>query len=552
MNVAAIDDAVAREEWRAALELALAWWRETRAPELADLVEALGERLATPPLPAAPAPAFHDHWLTAVVTDPVANLGPALATVARALPLGEISGARSHEELRHKYAPWLARIALLHGIDDPRIASAFTRILRAPPFLDEFRGPDTVYDPLLATLVRLGDVRQATPLRLAGERPTASRSWLRALQAEMLPRTAATIAEQELVPLVEHAAVTALVARLAGPTGGADDADLLDLVYADPDDDGAREVLADRWLEREDPRGELVTLQMKEARGRATPADRKKIASLVRKHDRAWLGVLAAVTKNRRWDRGFLDEIELLANSVTSMATWIETPHDPALRTVRIILKGAANEAHFRRLVMAAPNLREVSAVSKGMVAELCATPPPRLAWLAVNAQPEKKDVDAIVAAFPRLEALSIPITPANVDRTIARVASLLPRAPGLDIIARYPVWQESDAPLARWLLAVNGALATLREVTLAFGDRRDVPSISARAGRHGLRLRICAAHLSTAGRILPALGAIEHVALRAPTGESLEYARRADYDRLIAPVPDVTLDPAWQAFVSA
>lgn len=545
-----ITAAIEREDWRAALELALAWWQETRAPELADLVEALGARLATPPLTAAAAPDFHEHWLVSVVTDPVGGLGPALATVARALPLGEISSGRSHEELRHKYAPWLARLAVLHGIDDPRIASAFTRLLRAPPFLDEFHGPDTVYDPLLATLVRLGDVRQATPLRLAGERPNASRSWLRAFQAEMLPRTAATIAEQELVPLAEHAAIVALVARLVAPAGPADDADLLDLVYADPDDDGVREVLADRWLERGDPRGELVTLQLKDVRGTATPADRKRIASLVRKHDREWLGVLAAVTKNRRWERGFLDEIELLANSVTSMATWVETPQDPALRTVRTILKGKANEAHFRRLVMAAPNLREVSAVSKGMVAELCASPPPRLEWLAVSAQPEKKDVDAIVAAFPQLETLSIPIPVANVDRTITRIASLLPRAPRLNIVAR--VWLEREASLARWLLAVKKELAPLREVTLAFGDFRGAPSISASAGEHGLRLRICAAHLSPIERILPALGAIEHITLTTPRGATLERSWRADYDGLIAPVPDVTLDAAWQAFVAS
>lgn len=552
MEIAAIDDAIAREDWRAALALALAWWQGTRAPELADLVEALGARLATPPLTSGPAAAFHDRWLVAVVTDPVGNLGPALATVTRALPLGEISDVRRYDELRHKYAPWLARLALLHGIDDPRIASAFTRILRAPPFLDEFHGPDTVYDPLLATLVRLGDVRQATPLRRAGERPTASRSWLRALQAEMLPRTAATIAEQELVPLAEHAAVAALVARLATPAGSVDDADLLDLVHAAPDDDGAREVLADRWLERGDPRGELVALQLKEARGTATPADRKKIASLVRKHDREWLGVLRAVTKNRRWERGFLDEIELMASSVTSMATWIETPRDPALRTVRAIHKGAANEKHFRRLVMAAPNLREVSAVSKGMLAELCATPPSRVEWLAVNAQPEKKDVDTIVASFPRLETLSIPITVANVDRTIARVAALLPRAPGVAFVARCAVRAESDAPVARWLLAVRKELAPLREVMLAVHDRRDSQSIAVSVGARGLRVTVRGTNLSTAELLFPLLGHIEHVTLRAPHGSVIESRRREAYDVLFASIPDVTLDEAWQAFVSA
>lgn len=549
MDIVAIGATIDREEWRDALERALAWWQETRAPELADLVEALGARLATPALPSASAPIFHELWLIAVGADPVGNLGAALATMTRALPLGEISSVRRAEELRHKYAPWLARVAALHAIDDPRIATAFVGVLRAPPFRDEFHGADTVYDPVLETLVRLGDVRQVAPLRALAERPTASRSWLRALQADALPALAATIADQELTPLPGRAAITALVAQLAPRHGSANDEELFDLVHANPDDDGPREVLADRWLERGDPRGELVTLQLKEARGTATALDRKKITSLLRKHDRSWLGVLGAVTKNRRWERGFLDEVELLANSVTSLETWSETPRDPALGTVRTIRKGKANETHFRRLVMAAPNLRAVSAVSKGMLAELCAAPPPRLEWLALSAQPERKDIDAIVLAFPRLETLSIPIPVANVDRAITRVASLLPRAPGLNVIGR--VWLERDAALARWLLAVRGELAPLREVTLAFDDFRDAPSISASIGEHGLRLRISAAHLSPVERILPALGAIEHITLTIPRGAALERSWREDYDKLIAPVPSITLDASWQSFVA-
>ena len=62
-------------------------------------------------------------------------------------------------------------------------------------------------------------------------------------------------------------------------------------VHADPSDDGPRQVLADALLERGDPRGELIALQLARARGEPTVAARE--TALLREHASEWAGELA-------------------------------------------------------------------------------------------------------------------------------------------------------------------------------------------------------------------------------------------------------------------
>ena len=352
----ALDQAIAAEDWRTAIETALASWRTRRAPELADLVDALGSKLPTAPFPKASAPVFHEVWLVAVAADPIGNLGAALAALTRLLPLGNPERGRSHAELRYRYAPWLARLAALRPIEDPRIATALVDVLRTTPFTEIFVTEQTAYDPVLDLLEQLGDVRQLTELRAIAASPPAPRPWLRELQSTELRWLAESLAVQAVIPLsdAERSRMLALVAGLRGATTTAtDDAALLALVHANPEDDGPREVLADRWLERGDPRGELVTLQLKDARGDASDADRKRARAIARKHEKTWLGALAVVTKNRCYERGFLDRFELAANAVASTETWEAALAEPALRTVRSIGKGNGNRKHFERFVAA-------------------------------------------------------------------------------------------------------------------------------------------------------------------------------------------------------
>lgn len=494
MSLTVIEGAVAREEWRAALEAALAWWRETRAPEIAALVDVLALRLATPSFDRR---VTEESWLAHVEADPIGNLGPALAVVLRSY-----SGGASPEDLHR-------RLARLRPLDDPRVAAACVEILRRAPYHEPGHRSGREYEPILAELAHLADVRQVEPLREIVARPTAPKAWLRQHLARVLPALADRLAERTLAPLPD---VHALAERLM-PAVPSDDA-LVAAVHANPDEDGPREVLADFWIERGDPRGELVSLQLKASRGTATEKDRKRIAALLRRHEKTWIGAVEAVTKpNRVWDRGFLDVIELRAGTRAAEAIRLEAMRSPALATVRVLHHGHASEKIFRDFVKAAPNVRELHATSKDMLAELLESPPPRLERLVVHHDLEHAELKAIDAAFPRLAKLWFPLVSAA--RQIAAVAAFAEgRRPRFEIVAT------GDGPpgsrwLAPWLLAVRGELAALGEVKLQVG----AAAITATAGERGLRLHVAVSDLHHIKEIVPAVAPVEHVTLTVGDG---------------------------------
>lgn len=89
---------------------------------------------------------------------------------------------------------------------------------------------------------------------------------------------------------------------------------LLERVFAAPNDDAPRLVLADWLLDQGDPRGEFITLQFRQARHEATVADRRRAYELERAFRAQWLG--PALTKvldpaRCRFDRGFLSVLAL-------------------------------------------------------------------------------------------------------------------------------------------------------------------------------------------------------------------------------------------------
>jgi len=82
-------------------------------------------------------------------------------------------------------------------------------------------------------------------------------------------------------------------------------AELFRAVYANPGDDGAKQVLADLLIEQGDPRGEFIALQMQARRTRKAEL---KLERLLERHRSAFLGPLARVvlTSGQVWERGFL------------------------------------------------------------------------------------------------------------------------------------------------------------------------------------------------------------------------------------------------------
>ncbi len=104
--------------------------------------------------------------------------------------------------------------------------------------------------------------------------------------------------------------------------------DFMAEVWAAPLEDGPREVFADWLLERGDPRGELITLQLARARGTAAPEGIKRERALLAEHHRAWMGELEPVVSKNAYlfERGFLARAEVPWRKLAAM---------PALMTHR-------------------------------------------------------------------------------------------------------------------------------------------------------------------------------------------------------------------------
>jgi uncharacterized protein (TIGR02996 family) len=100
-------------------------------------------------------------------------------------------------------------------------------------------------------------------------------------------------------------------------------AELFADVAQNPDDDEIRQVLADALLERGDPRGEFIMLQLSDG-------DPKRVRELLAEHAVEWLGPLAPLVRSRedwrhyRFARGFPVAIRLVGASRGH-------PHSPAL-----------------------------------------------------------------------------------------------------------------------------------------------------------------------------------------------------------------------------
>jgi uncharacterized protein (TIGR02996 family) len=88
-----------------------------------------------------------------------------------------------------------------------------------------------------------------------------------------------------------------------------DDQALLAAIRAAPDDDAPRLVYADRLMERGDPRGEMIVLQCRDARGDKIVHERLK--ALLDAHGAAWRAHLPPRVMSSDFVRGFVHRVAL-------------------------------------------------------------------------------------------------------------------------------------------------------------------------------------------------------------------------------------------------
>jgi uncharacterized protein (TIGR02996 family) len=291
--------AVRAGELEDALQGLLAAWQAVPAAELATAIEHVGAQVdrTRPALPQAKAGLA--GWLEVASRRDHADVGRLLA----ALP---------DQFLRLR--PRLDALAEIPR--DPRISTAILALEIGTS--SQSSGP--LYTTIFAMLAKIGDGR-ALPIlkkRLPWYR-TELDSTLRDRIATRVEKLLGTLApppaldarDRELVDaIVEAKREAAPTAKpRAKPTAARPDEALLAAVFANPADDAPRAVYADALLERGDPRGELVALQLASHGRVPTDVEDRRISALLREHARAWSAPLDSVVApdTIRFARGFLD-----------------------------------------------------------------------------------------------------------------------------------------------------------------------------------------------------------------------------------------------------
>ena len=325
----------AKDEARA-LEASVTLWQRYREPRLARLASRLGQRLA----PHVPRGSLAE-WLKLAKGAPLERRSALLAQL----------GERSWRDT-------LAQLELIATWEpDPRSASALLHLFET----QRFRGGPTrpLWEALLGGLVELADDRVAQALEVkpniyAQAFPTWDiRGWVWRELSGYAKRARAAVSE--LPELPAGVELDALLSSLGSDGGGSLEA-LEQAIYDDPHSDEARLVYADALLERGDPRGELITLQL--LPGKLSKAQRERIKALLKQHGAQWHGPLSRVFYKGSlvYRRGFLVEGDIDCGNAADVRAVRGLPQWRTLESLRTV----AGSRHIEEVValLSAPELR--------------------------------------------------------------------------------------------------------------------------------------------------------------------------------------------------
>lgn len=343
--------ALDRDRPEGALDVALAAWRATRHPAVAGAVRAASrralERFAAPPDPlplytegvVASYAAFHAGWMAVAARD-----GTAVATgwLARRLTHGIpwYDGGDAGRGHLASHPVHQRLVALSSRGPDPRIGVMVLRLAREPRLRQwVWEVGDGLYTTFTDALIAAGDPDAFEEVREMARRPRPFRQPLPAwLAATVLPGVLPEIEASALPDDV--AAAWVAVGESPAALDGAESH--FAAVFADPEDDAARAVLADVLQQAGDPRGELISLQL--AGGAAAKG---RIEEILREHRDDLLGPdLSRVLSNVVFRRGFPEEAILRREGLALAEVWERAIRDPRLGTLRFL--GHAGGIHGR------------------------------------------------------------------------------------------------------------------------------------------------------------------------------------------------------------
>jgi uncharacterized protein (TIGR02996 family) len=213
--------------------------------------------------------------------------------------------------------------------DDPRMTLMFVKCLFAARWPGSGAAP--LWTRIMDRLVALRDVRAIGPLRDAAEQPPhflgiKHTRWIQ----QRLRETAdalVTACEGRTLTVPSQWFVEFSTSAPKGTVGA---------VWANPDDDATRLVVADALHEEGDPWGEFITIGFKLAAGNGSAELKERAATLLRKHAQAFGGPIAFITRKGTWrfEKGFL--VSVVANrSLVQRRRWDEAATAPHWATVR-------------------------------------------------------------------------------------------------------------------------------------------------------------------------------------------------------------------------
>ena len=448
--------AIADSRWPLALAESLECWRETRSPQLADLVDRLGARCGSPP----PADADLQRWWIerARPYDPE-MVTPLLDRVAVRMRTsdGTWSAMRERwpgnplvpildaEQGIPQHRNWLERLlAMLAWPDDPRTARVLAGWLASHELYVHTPAFAVVYGAIADRLAALGDVRVVPMLdAFLGDAAVGYRD-----QRALVERAKAALDGR--APISEDAELAALAAGLA-PTGA--DLDRLWREVGDhPGDLSARTVLGDALSAAGDPRGELIALQLAlaaEDTGHARDRRARRVKRLLDAWWPHWLGELAAIAlrDGSEFRNGMLEVLRVGQPSAPPRA-WAAAHGHRELRTVHTLRPLRASPVEYARFAAGIEHLRTLQVDAPGTLLELgklgAHLPLTSLEYLQGRDRPGEvlpplvEAFRAFAPAASELEHVQLATAPlgAELDALVPELRSLFPRLHAIELLA--------------------------------------------------------------------------------------------------------------------
>ncbi len=286
MNWASVEKQVGRGDGRGLVKALVGLWQQTRASEVADLLDLATKHWADDD----PAPLDARAWAHAAKT------GDGLVRGRLIKQLG-----RTANDVR-------TRLSVVARWQDPRLTPVALAMLTDLKFVGQKTRP--LWAQLFEAMAALGDPRFVPAAEQLAAQWRVSPD-LKAALSRMLAKTkkalrtppptrALTAAERSALGRLRRAVEKAKPPSPSATPAQADE--LLAAIARAPDDDAPRAVYADWLQERGDVRGDFIALQLRPGAGR----DPKREAALVKAHGKAWLGPLAPVLIGQPvFERGF-------------------------------------------------------------------------------------------------------------------------------------------------------------------------------------------------------------------------------------------------------